>query len=91
MTVKARTKTPGNKKKVDRMKRFIDRDTHPVMTMAGIMPGGSEMTNWYNHVPFPNPEQLAVKRAELLAQIEELRVAKERAALAAGLPEIKAA
>ena len=73
------------------MKRFNDRDTHPVMTMAGIMPGGSEMTNWYNHVPFPSPEQLAVKRVELLAQIEELRVAKDRAALAAATTELNAA
>ena len=73
------------------MKRFTDRDTHPVMTMAGIMPGGSEMTNWYNHVPFPSPEQLAVKRVELLAQIEELRVAKDRAALAAATTELNAA
>lgn len=61
--------------------RFTARDVHPVMTMAGIMPGGSEMTNWYNHVPFPNPAQLAIKRAELLAQIAELKAEKERAAL----------
>lgn len=50
--------------------RYTARNVHPVMTMGGIMPGGTEMENWYNHVPFPNPAQLALKRAELLAEIE---------------------
>lgn len=68
--------------------RFTARDVHPVMTMAGIMPGGSEMTNWYNHVPFPNPAQLAIKRAELLAQIAELKAEKERTALSGPRPRV---
>ncbi len=32
---------------------------HPVMTMAGIMPGGSEMRHWHNWVPFPDPDAIA--------------------------------
>lgn len=58
---------------------FTAREARPVMTMGGIMPGGSEMTHWYNHVPFPNPAQLALKRAELLAEIEA-RAAEKLAA-----------
>lgn len=77
--------------------RFTAEDVHPVMTMGGIMPGGSEMTNWYNHVPFPNPAQLALKRAELLAEIDALIAEKEQAATATlrvipgGTPEVEQA
>lgn len=35
----------------------------PVMTMAGIMPGGSEMRHWADHVPFPNPDAIARRLA----------------------------
>lgn len=59
---------------------YTARDVHPVMTMAGIMPGGTEMKNWYNHVPFPTPAQLELKRAELLAEIEEWKARKALAA-----------
>lgn len=61
---------------------YTAREVHPVMTMAGIMPGGTEMQNWYDHVPFPTPAQLAVKRAELLAEIEEWKARKALAATA---------
>jgi hypothetical protein len=60
--------------------RYTARDAHPVMTMAGIMPGGTEMKSWYNHVPFPTPAQLALKRAELLVEIEEWKARKALAA-----------
>ena len=59
--------------------RYVPRGAHPVVTAGGIMPGGPEMTNWYTHVPFPNPQVLAAKRAALLAQIEEQRGTQERA------------
>ena len=59
---------------------------HPVMTMAGIMPGGSEMTNWYDHVPFPTGEQLALKRAELLAETAAWKA--EKALVAATRTEL---
>lgn len=62
--------------------RYTAREVHPVMTMAGIMPGGTEMKNWYNHVPFPNPAQLALKRAELLDDIEQWKAQKAGAAIA---------
>ena len=49
---------------------YTAREIHPVMTMAGIMPGGTEMQSWYGHIPFPTPAQLDLKRTELLAEIE---------------------
>lgn len=55
------------------------RDSRPVMTAAGIMPGGSEMTNWYDHIPFPSPSVLAIKRVELLALIAAQKAALEQA------------
>ena len=54
------------------------RDSNPVMTAGGIMPGGSEMTNWYDHIPFPSPTVLAAKRVELLALLEAEKARKER-------------
>jgi hypothetical protein len=56
------------------------------MTMAGIMPGGSEMKTWYTHVPFPNPAQLELKREELLVEIEEWHARKALAAAGGALP-----
>lgn len=44
------------------------RTVLPVVTAAGIMPGGSEMAHWYRHIPFPGPQVLAAKREALLAQ-----------------------
>lgn len=35
------------------------RGVHPVMTMAGIMPGGSEMRHWHVRAPFPDPDAIA--------------------------------
>ena len=60
--------------------RFTSGEARPVMTMAGIMPGGSQMTHWYNHIPFPNPDQLAAKREQLLAEIEAWKAEKAIAA-----------
>lgn len=57
----------------ERRQREYDR---PVMTPAGIMPGGSEMREWYGHIPFPSPAALTRKRAELLALIEERKAEK---------------
>lgn len=65
---------------------FTAADTHPVITMGGIMPGGSEMVHWYNHVPFPNPDQLALKRDELLALTEAWKAEKARLAGVAAIP-----
>ena len=65
--------------------RFTARDAHPVMTIGGIMPGGSEMVQWYNHVPFPNPDQLALKRAELIALTAERKAEKARLAATAAI------
>ncbi|MGQ0520925.1 MAG: hypothetical protein ACT4PX_07235 [Actinomycetota bacterium] len=70
--------------------RYTAREVHPVMTMAGIMPGGAEMENWYNHVPFPNPAQLALKRAELLAEIERWKAEKAAVAGRPGLQAVRA-
>ena len=52
---------------------FAGKGAHPIISGAG---DATELTGWYGHVPFPTPEQLAVKRAQLLAQIEQDRVAK---------------
>lgn len=35
------------------------RGVHPVMTMAGIMPGGSQMRHWHQAAPFPDPDEIA--------------------------------
>jgi hypothetical protein len=52
---------------------FAGKGAHPVISGAG---DATELTGWYGHIPFPTPEQLAVKRAQLLAQIEEDRGTK---------------
>ena len=39
---------------------------HPIISAAG---DATELRGWYGHIPFPTPEQLAAKRAVLLAQI----------------------
>ena len=63
-------------------------DVHPVMTMAGIMPGGSEMKTWYSHVPFTTPAQLELKREELLEEIEAWKAEKALNRAARGLAEV---
>ncbi|HEX2701105.1 MAG TPA: hypothetical protein VHM89_12965 [Acidimicrobiales bacterium] len=68
--------------------RYTAREDHPVMTMAGIMPGGSEMKTWYNHVPFPTPEQLEVRREELLGEIEAWKAEKALTQAGHTTPEI---
>jgi hypothetical protein len=47
---------------------FEGKGAHPIISGAG---DATELRGWYGHIPFPTPEQLAVKRAQLLAQIEE--------------------
>lgn len=67
---------------------YTARDDHPVMTMAGIMPGGSEMKTWYTHVPFPTPAQLELKRGELLEEIEAWKAEKALVQAARNAPEV---
>lgn len=56
-----------------------ERSFHrPVITPAGIMPGGSEMTEWHGRVPFPGGVALELKRAELLYQIEQRKQEKAK-------------
>lgn len=62
------------------MRDRTERYGHPVITMGGIMPGGSEMVEWYTHVPFPSPAALEIKRDELLTAIEQRKAEKELAA-----------
>lgn len=57
-------------------KHYTTAGVNPVLTAGGIMPGGSEMTHWYNHISFPDPETLAAKRVELLARIEAEKITK---------------
>lgn len=59
---------------------------HPVMTMAGIMPGGSEMRHWHGWVPFPDPDATARElaagnartHAELARQAEVTGTSRRR-------------
>ena len=68
---------------------FTLKGVRPVATFGGIMPGGPEMTHWYNHIPYPNPVTLAELRAELLARIEAEKAEKEQAA--SNVVELRAA
>ena len=58
---------------------FAGHGAHPIISAAG---DATELKGWYGHIPFPTPEQLAAKRAELLAQIEEDRAARALVVLA---------
>lgn len=43
-----------------RHSRKVDTEgVRPVITMAGIMPGGSEMRHWHENAPFPDPDAIA--------------------------------
>lgn len=59
---------------------FPTKGAHPVISGAGDR---TELLGWYGHIPFPTPEQLANKRAELLAQIAEDKARRETVALPA--------
>lgn len=59
------------------------RGVHPVMTMAGIMPGGSEMRHWHNWVPFPDPDAIA---RELAAGNARTHAELDRQAEVVGTP-----
>lgn len=54
----------------------------PVMTMAGIMPGGSEMRHWHENAPFPNPDaiarQLAAGNARTRAEVARQEMLEAR-------------
>lgn len=47
---------------------FASKGAHPIISGAG---DATELRGWYGHIPFPTPEQMAAKRAVLLAQMEE--------------------
>lgn len=73
-------------------KQFTTKGVLPVATFGGIMPGGPEMTHWYNHIPYPNPDTLAELRAELFARIEEEKAGRPvLGVVQGGEPEVRQA